>query len=241
MYQRGEFLYEGKAKKLYTVNSHDDLIWVEFKDSLTAFNAEKKGQFGDKGLINSKISHFIFNYLHNKNIKTHLVKLQEQNVWITKKLEMIPLEVVVRNVAAGSLVKKFNLTKGQKLKKPLLEFYYKSDELQDPFVSKEQIECLGLYEKLENLNKLKTLGLKVNEALIEFFGQIDLKLIDFKLEFGVNSEGEIILADEISPDSCRLWDINTNDNLDKDRFRYDQGKVEESYKEVLNRIERVCS
>lgn len=239
MYQRGEFLYEGKAKKLYKVQSHDDLIWVEFKDSLTAFNAEKKGQFSDKGLINSKISYSIFKFLAEQNIKTHLVELVESQVWVTKKLDMIPLEVVVRNQVAGSLAKKFNLPKGKKLKKPLLEFYYKSDELQDPFVSAEQIECLELYSNLGVLSELKSLGLKVNEALLSFFKKIDLDLIDFKLEFGVNEAGEIVLGDEISPDSCRLWDSKTGDNLDKDRFRYDQGKVEESYKEVLSRIERV--
>lgn len=239
MYKRGEFLYEGKAKKIYQVLSHDDLIWVEFKDSLTAFNAEKKGQFLDKGLINSKISHSIFNFLKTKNLKTHLLELPESNVWVCQKLEMIPLEVVVRNVAAGSLVKKFNLKKGQKINKPLVEFYYKSDELQDPFISEDQIESLGLYSNLEHLPVLKDLALKINKALIEFFNKVNLDLVDFKLEFGVDQDSNIVLADEISPDSCRLWDKNSGDNYDKDRFRYDQGNVEEHYREVLSRIERI--
>lgn len=239
MYTRGDFIYEGKAKSLYKVQSREDIIWVEFKDSLTAFNAEKKGQFENKGLINSKISHYIFKELEKENIATHFVELIEPNIWITQNLKMIPLEVVVRNKAAGSLVKKFNLTKGEDIKQPLVEFYYKSDALQDPFVSDEQIKCLNLYDKLDDLPKLKQLALQINKSLLSFFDKINLHLVDFKLEFGVDKDLKLILADEISPDSCRLWDKTTGSNYDKDRFRFDQGGVEEHYKEVLNRIKEV--
>ena len=235
-YQKGDFLYEGKAKKIYGVEGHKELVWLEFKDSLTAFNAAKKGSFGDKGVINKKIAVMIFRYLMTKGITSHLVEDISEREFVCHKVEIIPLEVVVRNVLAGSTAKKFDFEEGTPLEKPLVEFFFKKDELNDPFVSDDQALMLKAAKDQAQLEDLKLRALEVNTALSEFFSAIGIRLVDFKLEFGVNAKGDIVLADEITPDSCRLWDKKSNEKLDKDRFRRDLGQVEESYQEVLNRI-----
>lgn len=235
-YKLGTMFYEGKAKKLYEVDGHPELIALEYKNSLTAFNAQKKGEFSGKGTINQEISKIIFDHLEKADIKNHLVEIIDDKTSIVKKLSIIPLEVVVRNRIAGSLAKKFQLKEGASLQFPLVEFYYKKDELGDPFITSEQAVAMSLVPADTPFERIKTLALQVNQSLSEIFKNIGIELIDFKLEFGQSSDGEILLADEISPDSCRLWDIKTAEKLDKDRFRHDLGKVEESYQEVLKRL-----
>lgn len=235
-YQKGEFRYEGKAKRIFEVVGSPDLLWMEFKDSLTAFNAQKKGSFSNKGVINKQIAVLIFRYLSSRGIKSHWVADVSEREWICQRLTIIPLEVVVRNWLAGSTAKKFGIEEGTALKAPLVEFYYKKDELNDPFVSDDQALVIGAAQDQAQLNTLKKQALAVNEALVHFFSKMGIRLIDFKIEFGVSERGEVILGDEITPDSCRLWDLATNEKLDKDRFRRDLGRVEESYQEVLKRI-----
>ncbi len=234
-FQRAELFYEGKAKNLYNVKDHPELVWQEFRNSLTAFNAQKKGEFTGKGSINRDITSFIFRYL-GRCLKTHFVADIGATEMVTQRLEMLKLEVVIRNTLAGSTAKKLGLEEGTPLEKPLVEFYYKDDALADPFVSDDQALVLKTVRNQAELDALKSLGLKVNRELLGFFSEIGIKLIDFKIEFGVNSAREIILADEISPDSCRLWDQKTNEKLDKDRFRRDLGNVQESYELVREKI-----
>lgn len=235
-YKKGEFLYEGKAKRIFQVKGENDLLWIEFKDSLTAFNAQKKGSFEEKGVVNKRIALLTFRYLKSRGIPSHVVADLSEREMVCEKLSIIPLEVVVRNWLAGSTAKKFALDEGTALEKPLVEFYYKKDELNDPFVSDDQALMLKTVEKQETLNELKIKALEVNKALSDFFKAIGIRLIDFKIEFGFDKNGKILLGDEITPDSCRLWDLATLEKLDKDRFRRDLGKVAESYLEVLNRI-----
>ena len=234
-FQRGELFYQGKAKNLYDVKNHPALVWQEFRNSLTAFNAQKKGEFAGKGSINRDITSIIFRHL-SKAMKTHWVADVGATEMITQRLEMLKLEVVVRNVLAGSTAKKLGLAEGTPLLKPLVEFYYKDDALADPFVSDDQALLLKTVRTQAELDELKRLALLVNTHLDELFLQIGIKLIDFKVEFGVNQKHEIFLADEISPDSCRLWDMVTNEKLDKDRFRRDLGNVQESYELVRDKI-----
>lgn len=234
--RRGEMIYEGKAKRLFTVPNHPEWILQEFKDSLTAFNAQKKGQFENKGRLNRDITSLVFRFLAGRGIPSHRVKDVGTNEMVTEKLEMLKVEVVVRNVLAGSTAKKFGLEEGTPLEKPLTEFYYKEDALNDPFLSDEQALMLKVCRTQAELDQLKTLALKVNGALIEFFEAVALRLIDFKIEFGRKSNGQIVLADEITPDSCRLWDRKTGERMDKDRFRRDLGNVKESYEEVFGRL-----
>lgn len=238
-YKRGEQIYEGKAKKIFSVVGQSNLIWQEFKNSLTAFNAQKKGEFAGKGEINKKISSILYKKIEAHGLKTHWVKDISGTEIVTKKLDMIPLEVVVRNILAGSTAKKFNISEGTPLAEPLVEFYYKKDELNDPFVSDDQAIMLKAVESHKKLENLKTQSLKINSILLSAFKSCEINLIDFKIEFGVNESGEIILADEISPDSCRLWDLKTNEKMDKDRFRRDLGLVDEKYREVLRRLESI--
>jgi phosphoribosylaminoimidazole-succinocarboxamide synthase len=235
-YEKGEMIYEGKAKRLYRVVDRPDLVLQEFKDSLTAFNALKKGEFENKGAINRDITSLVFRFLEKKGVPSHRVADLGPREMITEKLEMLKVEVVVRNVLAGSTAKKFAFEEGTPLEKPLIEFYYKDDALADPFISDEQALMLKVTKTQEDLNQLKKLGLEVNRGLIEFFGAASLRLIDFKIEFGKNSKGEIVLADEITPDSCRLWDKVTGERMDKDRFRRDLGNVKESYEQVIQRL-----
>lgn len=237
-YTKGELLYEGKAKRIFSVLENKNLLWQEFKNSLTAFNGVKKGEFDVKGTLNRNISAKIFNDLKSHGVNSHMIGLDGDNVMITQKLQMIPLEVVMRNVVAGSLKKKFDLGEGTKIDPCLVEFYYKKDELNDPFISDDQILMMKLISK-EQIEEIKKLGLKVNKHLKEFFAKANIDLVDFKIEVGTDEKGNILLADEISPDSCRLWDSKTKEKFDKDRFRYDLGDVKTGYMEIYNRLEKI--
>ncbi|HCA41703.1 MAG TPA: phosphoribosylaminoimidazolesuccinocarboxamide synthase, partial [Bacteroidetes bacterium] len=225
-------IYEGKAKKIYKISGNDDAYLQEFKDDATAFNGVKKDQIRNKGIVNNLVTSVIFGMLNKSGIKTHFIEKVSDNSMLVSKVEIIKVEVVCRNIAAGSLVKKFGFKEGESLKNPLVEFYYKSDELGDPLFSEDHIIEMNLATK-DELDYIRKETLKINSILIPYFLNKGLKLVDFKLEFGKNQYGEIILADEISPDTCRLWDKETNKKMDKDRFRFDLGEVEESYEEVM--------
>lgn len=230
-----EMLYEGKGKKLFFTDDANLLV-SEFKDDLTAFNALKKGSEEGKGALNCKISKVLFDLLEKNGIKTHLVEVLSDNEMLVKKVSIIPIEVVVRNIATGSLVKRLGLTDGEKLPFTLVEFYYKDDSLGDPLINDAHAILLKTVKDVSELDKLRELGKKVNDVLVPFFDAKGLILVDFKLEFGIDKDGNILLADEISPDSCRLWDKNTLEKLDKDRFRQDIGSVRAGYERVLNAI-----
>lgn len=238
-----EMLYEGKAKRIYATSEAGHLI-LEFKDSLTAFNALKKGSFAGKGQVNRDIATLIFKELIQNGIGSHFVESLGQTDMKVRQVKIIPLEVVVRNVLAGSTAKKMGIEEGRVLPRPLVEFYYKDDALADPFVSDDQILVLGITGEKE-IQELKAQALKVNQVLTQLFLKIGLKLVDFKLEFGKleagPDAGKIVLADEITPDCCRLWDVETGEKMDKDRFRRDLGKVDESYQTVLARLKTVVS
>ena len=227
-------LYEGKAKKIFSTETEDTVL-VEYKNSLTAFNAQKKGEFEGKGQINRDIASLIFAYLKSNGVQSHWLENVRENCMLVKAVKIIPLEVVVRNTLAGSTAKKLGIAEGKKLKKPLVEFYYKDDALGDPFLSEDQIEVLEIATNLD-IKNLKAQALQINQLLLTLFAEIDIDLIDFKIEFGKTNTGEILLADEITPDCCRLWDKKNQEKLDKDRFRRDLGNIKESYTEVLNRL-----
>lgn len=231
-----DLLYEGKAKKIFSTDNENVLL-MEFKDSLTAFNAQKKGQFAGKGALNCKISTLLFKFLSKSNIHHHWIETSGENLMLVKKTKIIPLEVVVRNYLAGSLAKKLGLEEGSELNMPVLEFYYKDDALNDPFVNEDQALALG-WATADQLKQLRTEALRINELISPLFLKTGLKLIDFKVEFGMDSTGSVILSDEISPDCMRLWDVKTNEKLDKDRFRRDLGSVDEAYAEVYKRLEK---
>jgi len=233
--QKQDLLYEGKGKKLYKTDDENLLISV-FKDDLTAFNAEKTGSEEGKGALNCKISTQLFHILEEQGIQTHLVKTIDEVSQLVKKVEIIPLEVVVRNIATGSLTKRLGITDGAKLPFALVEFYYKDDALNDPLVNDEHCLMMDLVKSKSDLTELKRLGREINSTLKGFFEKRGLNLVDFKVEFGVDKNGKILLADEISPDSCRFWDMQTNEKLDKDRFRQGLGDVKIAYEEVLKRI-----
>ena len=228
-------LYEGKAKKIYSIHGKPDIFLQEFKNSATAFNGIKKDEIEGKGILNNKISSIFFEYLISNGIPTHFFEKISDNEMLVKKVSILKIEVVCRNIAAGSLVKRYGFVEGTELKKPIIEFYYKSDELGDPLFTEAHIYELGLATESE-LNIIKELTLKINKLLKDFLIQKKIKLVDFKLEFGKDSKGEIILADEISPDTCRFWDADTNKKLDKDNFRFDLGNLTDAYIEILNRI-----
>jgi phosphoribosylaminoimidazole-succinocarboxamide synthase len=230
-----KLLYEGKAKKIYSISEKPGFYIQEFKDDATAFNGLKKDKISNKGILNTEITTKIFNHLIEKGIPTHFVEKISDNEMIVKKVDIIKVEVVCRNIAAGSLVKKFGFKEGVVLSNPIVEYYYKSDELGDPLFTEEHIFALGLANDSE-LKFIKSLTLKINDILKAYFSERKIKLVDFKLEFGKDAEGNIILADEISPDTCRFWDSETNEKLDKDRFRFDLGKVEDAYIEIKNRL-----
>lgn len=234
----GKLLYEGKAKKIFDVPGEAELVLMEFKDSLTAFNAQKKGSFEDKGPVNRDIASLIFAHLRERGIESHWVRDEGDRAMVARRVEIIPLEVVVRNVLAGSTAKKFGLEEGRPLPRPLVEFYYKNDELQDPFVSDEQVLILGFADEAQ-IRELKAQALKINDALKGLFAKAGLKLVDFKVEFGRDRAGRVLLADEITPDCCRLWDEASGEKMDKDRFRRDLGRVKESYEDVLSRLRRL--
>ncbi|MDQ3019709.1 MAG: phosphoribosylaminoimidazolesuccinocarboxamide synthase [Bacteroidota bacterium] len=226
--------YEGKAKKIYSTDK-PDVYLQEFKDDATAFNGLKKDKIPHKGELNNQISSRIFEYLKENDIPTHFIEKISDTEMLVKKVNIIKVEVVCRNIAAGSLVKKFGFTEGIKLETPIVEYYLKSDELGDPLFTDEHIYELRLADKYE-LDTIKKMTLRINDLLTKFFIEKGIKLVDFKLEFGKDKNGNIILADEISPDTCRLWDSESNKKLDKDRFRFDLGEVEEAYTEIKNRI-----
>jgi phosphoribosylaminoimidazole-succinocarboxamide synthase len=230
-----EMVYEGKAKKVFKTDNEKQYI-VEYKDDATAFNGIKKGTIVGKGVVNNKMSAALFALLEEEGIPTHQLELLSDRESLVKAVKILPLEVIVRNVAAGSLAKRLGIEEGVEMKKTVLEFSYKNDELGDPMINDYHIQAME-YATDEQLDTVKSYALKVNEILKKFFLEINIKLIDFKLEFGLY-EGKVILADEISPDTCRLWDADTNKKLDKDRFRRDLGGVEEVYQEVLERISK---
>lgn len=235
-FPRGELIYEGKAKRLYKVTDRTEWIFQEFKDSLTAFNAQKKGEFEGKGRLNRDITSLVFRFLEGKGIRSHRVADVGVDAMVTEKLEMLKLEVVVRNIFAGSTAKKFGIEEGTPIERPLTEFFFKEDALGDPFMSDEQALALKVVNSKDDLNELKNIALKVNDALVEFFDAVGLSLVDFKIEIGRNPSGQLVLADEITPDSCRLWDKKTGEKMDKDRFRRDLGNVKESYEQVYTRV-----
>ncbi|WP_288225198.1 phosphoribosylaminoimidazolesuccinocarboxamide synthase [uncultured Prochlorococcus sp.] len=238
MNNKYELIYEGKAKKVFT---HDDAneVKIEFKDDATAFNALKKQKFEGKGKLNCLISARIFEILIKENIQTHFIELENENIMIAKKIKVIPLEIVLRNVAYGSLCKQTTIKPGTFLSKPLIDIYLKNDELNDPLITKDRIELMNILSS-HDLELIINLTLKINEILKSFFKNIQLQLVDFKLEFGYDSEDNILLGDEISPDNCRLWDLNQKNDiivsLDKDRFRNDLGGLIEAYSEIHRRI-----
>lgn len=226
-------LYEGKAKIVY--ENDENTYIIEFKDDITAFDAVKKANISGKGYINLQISSIIFGLLNKNNIKTHFIKNMSENSMLVLKTKRIDVEVVVRNKTAGSLSKRLGLKEGLELNPPLVELFYKSDELHDPMICIEHVKLLNLCTE-EDVNTMKNIALKVNDILRTFFDSINIELVDFKLEFGKTKDNEIIIIDEISPDSCRLWDKNTKEKLDKDRFRFDLGDLKEGYEKILNLI-----
>lgn len=229
-----EMLYEGKAKKVFKTDD-PELYIVDYKDDATAFNGEKKGQISGKGSINNRMTNFLLGLMEKAGVPTHLVKELSDRETLVKKVTIVPLEVIVRNIAAGSFSKRFGVEEGTVLQNPTLEFCLKDDALGDPMIGEYHITALGLATR-EEIDEIAAMTFKVNEVLIEYFKSIGIRLVDFKIEFGKTSDGKIILADEISPDTCRLWDIETNKKLDKDRFRRDLGNVEEAYNEVFGRL-----
>ncbi len=229
-----EQLYEGKAKKVYATNN-PDLVIVDYKDDATAFNGEKKGTISGKGVINNRMTNYMFRMLEKEGVPTHLVEEISDRETIVKKVSIVPLEVIIRNVAAGSFSKRMGVEEGTKLLTPILEFSYKNDDLGDPFINDYYALALGLATK-EEIDTIAKYAFKVNEFMLKFFKGLNIDLIDFKIEFGRTSDGTIILADEISPDTCRFWDSTTHEKLDKDRFRRDMGGVEEAYQEIMKRL-----
>ncbi|WP_195263403.1 phosphoribosylaminoimidazolesuccinocarboxamide synthase [Clostridium sp. 1001275B_160808_H3] len=230
-----EMMYEGKAKKIYASEKADEVI-VYYKDDATAFNGEKKGQIEDKGALNNAITSMIFEMLNENGIKTHFIEKLNEREQLCKKVEIVPLEVIVRNVAAGSMAKRLGLEEGFELKTTVFELSYKDDSLGDPLINDYHAVGIGA-TTFEELNKIYEMTAKINNLLKEFFIKQNIRLIDFKLEFG-RYNGEVILADEISPDTCRFWDATTGEKLDKDRFRRDLGNVKDAYIEILNRIQK---
>ena len=233
--EKKDKIYEGKAKIVYSTQN-PDLVIQYFKDDATAFNAAKKGTVVNKGIMNNKISTKIFEFLQSEGIPTHFVKRLSDREMLVKKVDIVPVEVVIRNKAAGSLSRMLGIPEGTPLASAVLEFCYKRDDLNDPLINESHIHALHLASD-EEITHIKEYTMKVNALMSRFFANLKLELIDFKLEFG-RCKGAIILADEISPDTCRLWEIGTGKKLDKDRFRHDLGNIEEAYQEVLSRVDK---
>lgn len=232
--EKGQLLYEGKAKRIYSTN--DPLIvWIDYKDSATAFNGEKKAEITGKGRLNNEITSLLFLKLREQGIESHFVEKISSTEQLVKRVQIIPLETVVRNIAAGSLSKRTGLPEGTELSKSLVEFYYKNDDLGDPLFNEDHILELQLATK-EQITTLKQKALQVNEVLIDLFRELEITLVDFKLEFGIDENNQILLADEISPDTCRLWDANTNEKLDKDVFRRNLGSLTDAYEKILAKL-----
>ena len=231
--EKKELLYEGKAKKVYTTEDPDVLI-VSYKDDATAFNGLKKGTIVGKGAINNRMTNYIFKKLEEKGVPTHYIEELNDRETAVKKVEIVPLEVIIRNFSAGSFAKKMGMEEGVPFKCPTLEFSYKNDDLGDPFINKYYALALDLATE-EEIDAITRYAFQVNEVMKEYFASLNIELIDFKIEFG-RYHGQIILADEVSPDTCRLWDKDTHEKLDKDRFRRDLGNVEDAYQEVFRRL-----
>ena len=228
-----ELLYEGKAKKVYTTEDPDVLI-VDYKDDATAFDGQKKGTIVGKGAINNRMTNHIFKLFEKDGIPTHYIEELSDRETAVKKVEIIPLEVIIRNITAGSFAKKMGMEEGIVLKRPTLEFSYKNDDLHDPFINRYYALALDLAAE-EEINTIEKYAFQVNEIMKQYFGSLGIDLVDFKIEFG-RYKGQVILADEVSPDTCRLWDKETHEKLDKDRFRRDMGNVEDAYNEVFRRL-----
>lgn len=227
-------LYEGKAKKVFATENPNEVV-IYYKDDATAFNGLKKGTIMDKGIMNNTITTFFFDLLGKNGIPHHQIKKLSDRESLCKKVHIIPLEVVTRNIAAGSLAKKMGVEEGYVLKKPIIEFCYKNDDLGDPMINDDYAEAFGIATDAQ-VQEIKALTLKINAILKQFLAERKIRLVDFKMEFGTDADGKVILADEITPDTARLWDWDTNEKLDKDRFRRDLGNVEEAYHEVIRRL-----
>lgn len=234
MMEKKEQLYEGKAKKVYATEDPEQLI-VSYKDDATAFNGQKKGTIAGKGAINNRMSNFLMAMLEKHGVPTHLVQELNERETVVKKVSIVPLEVIIRNISAGSFSKRYGVAEGIVFEEPTLEFSYKNDDLGDPLINRYHALALKLASR-EELETIQTLAFRVNEVLKAYFLGLGMTLVDFKLEFGRLSDGSIVLADEISPDTCRLWDSKTHEKLDKDRFRRDLGNVEDAYQEVFRRL-----
>lgn len=227
-------LYEGKAKKVYATND-PDLVIVSYKDDATALDGLKKGTISGKGVINNKMSNYLCRLLEKHGVPTHFVEELNDRETVVKKVSIVPLEVIIRNISAGSFAKRYGVEEGIVFAEPTIEFSYKNDDLHDPLINSYHALALGLATKKE-IEEIKAMAFKVNDILKEYFLSLNVKLVDFKLEFGRLKDGTIVLADEISPDTCRFWDADTNEKLDKDRFRRDMGGVEDAYNEMMKRV-----
>ncbi|MGN1400273.1 MAG: phosphoribosylaminoimidazolesuccinocarboxamide synthase [Bacillus sp. (in: firmicutes)] len=232
--EKGPLLYEGKAKKVYATED-DQVVWLEYTDQATAFNGEKKTAIAGKGSLNNEVTSMLFEKLQEEGIRSHFIKKLSANEHLARKVTIIPLEVVVRNVAAGSLSKRLGMKEGILLTHPIVEFYYKNDSLGDPLLTRAHISLLGLASEGQ-LDEITREALKVNDVLTKLFVRAGIRLVDFKLEFGLTADGDILLADEISPDTCRLWDIETGEKLDKDVFRRDLGSLTDAYEKIVTRL-----
>ena len=229
-----EQLYEGKAKKVFATDD-PDLVIVDYKDDATAFNGAKKGTIVGKGVINNKLTNYLMQQLEKAGVPTHFVEEISDRETVVKKVTIVPLEVIIRNISAGSFAKRYGVEEGIVFKAPTVEFSYKSDPLDDPLLNHYHALALGLATQ-EEIDQIIAMAFKVNDVLKAFFAEVGVTLVDFKLEFGKTSDGKIVLADEISPDTCRLWDSKTGEKLDKDRFRRDMGGVEDAYQEIMRRV-----
>ena len=229
-----EMLYEGKAKQIYASDNSDEVV-IYYKDDATAFNGVKKASINNKGTLNNQITTLLFIYLQECGIPTHFIKQISEREQLCKKIEIIPLEVIIRNYVAGSMAKRLNIPEGTKPSNVIMELSYKDDSLNDPLINSDHAVALGVVS-YEQLDVMEGLARKINELLMLLFSEVDITLVDFKIEFGLDQDGNIVLADEISPDTCRLWDKTTNEKLDKDRFRRDLGEVEDAYQEILKRL-----
>ncbi|TSB45633.1 phosphoribosylaminoimidazolesuccinocarboxamide synthase [Alkalicoccobacillus porphyridii] len=232
--EKQQLLYEGKAKRIYQT-SESDVLWVTYKDDATAFNGEKKDTLEGKARLNNEISTLIFSHLAEKGLNSHFVRRLSDTEQLVRKVEIVPIEVVVRNVVAGSMAKRLGIEEGTPLVEPIVEFYYKDDALGDPLITEDHVYLLEAATS-EEVESLKIQAKKVNQLLVELFAGIGVRLVDFKLEFGRTTDGELLLADEISPDTCRLWDLETNQKFDKDLFRRNLGSLQDGYQEILTRL-----
>ncbi len=232
--EKKEQLYEGKAKKVFATDDKD-LVIVSYKDDATAFNGLKKGTIAGKGVINNKMSNFLMQILEKQGVKTHFVEELSERETLVKKVKILPLEVIIRNISAGSFAKHYGVEEGVVFDEPTIEFSYKNDDLGDPLLNEYHALALKLATK-DEIALVKSMAFKINEVLKEYFKKLNVTLVDFKIEFGKTSDGQIVLADEISPDTCRFWDSTTGEKLDKDRFRRDLGGVEGAYQEMMRRL-----